>query len=73
MPSSTASLWRHADFLRLWAGQTASQFGSLVGGIALQFTAILWLRADAAQVSLLAACQFAPAVLCGLAAGAWVD
>ncbi len=66
-------LWRHADFLRLWAGQTTSQFGSLVGGIALQFTAILWLHANAAQVSLLAACQFAPAAALGLAAGAWVD
>ncbi|HZQ37763.1 MAG TPA: MFS transporter, partial [Dehalococcoidia bacterium] len=66
-------LWRHADFLRLWAGQTTSQFGSLVGGIALQFTAILWLHANAAQVSLLAACQFAPAALTGLVAGAWVD
>ncbi|HLZ72569.1 MAG TPA: MFS transporter [Dehalococcoidia bacterium] len=66
-------LWRHADFLRLWAGQTTSQFGSLVGGVALQFTAILWLHAGAAQVSLLAACQFAPAAVCGLFAGAWVD
>lgn len=66
-------LWRHADFLRLWAGQTTSQFGSLVGGLALQFTAILWLNANAAQVSVLAACQFAPAAICGLVAGAWVD
>ncbi len=68
-----SGLWRHADFVRLWAGQTTSQFGSLVGGIALQFTAILWLHANAAQVSLLAACQFAPAAACGLVAGAWVD
>lgn len=73
MRPRVTGLWRHADFLRLWAGQTTSQFGSLVGGIALQFTAILWLHAGAAQVSLLAACQFAPAAICGLIAGAWID
>jgi MFS family permease len=66
-------LWRHPDFLKLWAGQTVSTFGSLVGGIALQFTAILWLDASPIEISVLAACQLVPGFLVGLAAGVWVD
>lgn len=27
-------LWRHADFMRLWTGQTISVFGSLIGAVA---------------------------------------
>lgn len=59
--------------MRLWAGQTTSLFGSLVGGAALQFTAILYLHARPAQFSLLMICQIAPGFLIGLVAGAWVD
>ena len=66
-------LWRHPDFVRLWSGATVSHFGSLIGGIALQLTAILWLDASAAQVSLLAAAQLVPGFVVGLAAGVWVD
>jgi hypothetical protein len=34
----TTSLWRHADFMKLWAGQTVSELGSVVtrGGAARQ-------------------------------------
>jgi hypothetical protein len=35
-----AALWRHADFMRLWTGQTISGFGSLIGATAIGFTAI---------------------------------
>jgi len=35
------SLWRHLDFLRLWAGQTVSQFGSQITLLALPLTAAL--------------------------------
>lgn len=66
-------LWRHGDFVRLWAGQTVSQFGSLVGWTALQFTAILWLDATPVQVSVLAACQLVPAFLAGPLAGLQAD
>lgn len=66
-------LWRHPDFLRLWAGETVSIFGTLIGGLAMQFTAILWLDASAFQVSLLAACQLVPAFAAGLAAGVIAD
>ena len=38
---SAGSLWRDADFLRLWSAQTVSQVGSQVSGLALPLVAIL--------------------------------
>lgn len=66
-------LWRHSDFMRLWTGQTISIFGSLIGGTALQFTAILFLHASAFQIGLLSAAALAPGFAAGLIAGVWVD
>lgn len=40
-------LWRHADFLKLWTGQTISVVGSEVTAIALPTIAILQLHASA--------------------------
>ncbi len=67
------SLWRNADFLKLWAGQTVSQFGSQVTVVALPLTAALTLHASAAQMGFLAASGTAPFLLIGLFAGVWVD
>ena len=66
-------LWANPDFVRLWAGETTSVFGSLIGQIALQFTAILWLDATAGEVAMLAAAQLVPAFVFSLVAGVWVD
>jgi MFS family permease len=66
-------LWRHADFLKLWTGQTISGFGSMIGAAAMAFTAIQYLHATAFQLGLLASARVAPGFLAGLAAGAWVD
>ncbi|HMD87805.1 MAG TPA: MFS transporter [Anaerolineaceae bacterium] len=66
-------LWHHADFLRLWSGQTVSAFGSMVGRTAMSFTAILFLHATPFQLGLLNAAELAPGFLVGLFAGAWVD
>ncbi len=66
-------LWANPDFARLWAGETTSVFGSLIGSIALQFTAILYLDATAAEVAVLAAAQLIPAFALSLVAGVWVD
>lgn len=66
-------LWRHSDFLKLWAGQTVSLFGSLVSRFALPLTAILVLHAGAAQIALLTAAEVVPAIVLGLIAGVWVD
>jgi Na+/melibiose symporter-like transporter len=68
-----AGLWRHPDFLKLWAGQTISLLGSQVTLLALPLTAVLVLKADAFQMGALRAVQFAPALLLGLFAGAFVD
>lgn len=73
MPSRFTGLWRHPDFLRLWAGESISIFGSLIGGLALRFTAILWLDAGAVGLAVLAVCEAAPAFILGLVAGVWVD
>ncbi|MHB8646066.1 MAG: MFS transporter [Thermomicrobiales bacterium] len=66
-------LWRHADFLKLWAGQTVSQFGSQITVLALPLTAALTLHASAANMGFLAAASTAPFLLIGLFAGVWVD
>ena len=66
-------LWRHEDFLKLWAGQTISIFGTLIGGLALSFVAIIWLDATAFEVAVLALCQIAPGFVAGPIAGVWVD
>jgi hypothetical protein len=56
-----AGLWRHPDFIRLWAGQTISGFGSLIGATAIGFTAILVLHATPFQLGILAAVRLMPA------------
>jgi MFS family permease len=66
-------LWLHGDFLRLWSGQTISVFGSMIGGTAMTFTAILVLHATPFQMALVTAMQIVPALLAGLFTGAWVD
>jgi MFS family permease len=68
-----ASLWRHRDFMRLWTGQTVSQFGSMVTGSALPYTAILVLHATPTQMGLLGAAGAAPLLVFGLLVGVWVD
>ena len=68
-----ASLWRVPDFLKLWLGQSVSQFGSLITSFALPLVAIVALHATPAQIALLSAARIAPALALGLVAGAWVD
>lgn len=66
-------LWAHPDFVRLWAGTTTSTFGTLIGGLALSFTAIIFLDASAAEVAVLGGCQLVPGFLVSPFAGVWVD
>jgi MFS family permease len=72
-PTPPKSLWRNADFLKVWAGQTISMIGSEVTGLALPLTAVLILNATPAQMGVLGAAQYAPALLLGLFAGVWID
>lgn len=73
MSSQAGNLWRHADFMKLWTGQTISQFGSMITREALPFTAVLVLHATPAQMGLLIAASAAPVLVLGLIAGVWVD
>jgi MFS family permease len=73
MQLQLTSLWRHADFLKLWAGQTISLVGSKITFLALPLTAILVLEITPAQMGLLTVAETLPALLVGLFAGAWVD
>src|SRR5258708_22980422 len=73
MSSTSISLWRHADFMKLWVGQTVSQFGSMVTRDALPLIGVLVLRASPWQMGLLSAAGSAPVLVIGLLAGAWVD
>jgi MFS family permease len=67
------SLWRHADFRRLWVATTVSQLGGQVTELALPLLAISVLGATTLQVGLLSAAEYLPLLLFGLPAGAIVD
>src|SRR5712692_2523195 len=73
LPLQWTGLWRNRDFLKMWAAETVSNFGSMVSGTALSFTAILVLKATPAQLGLLMAANLLPKFLAGLVAGVWVD
>jgi hypothetical protein len=73
MRPQLAQLWRNPDFLKLWAGQTISVFGSQITALALPLTAVLTLRATSAQMGMLRATHSASAMLAALFAGVWAD
>ncbi|HXM52057.1 MAG TPA: MFS transporter [Candidatus Binatus sp.] len=66
-------LWRHPDFLKLWAGDTVSQFGSQVTLLAVPTVAILLLHAGPFQVGVLSALEFLAFPTLGLVAGVYAD
>ncbi len=67
------SLWRHPNFIKLWAGQTVSLFGSQISLLAIPLTAVLILNATPLQMGILTAAEAVPYLLFGLVAGVWVD
>jgi MFS family permease len=66
-------LWRHADFMGLWVGQTVSEAGTQVSQLAVPTVAILLLHATPFQVGLLTALEFLPFPVLGLVAGVYAD
>lgn len=66
-------LWRHPNFVRLWAAASISTFGSLITRTALPFTAILVLDAGALDLGFIRIAELVPGLLLGLVAGAWID
>ena len=66
-------LWRHPDFLKLWAGESVSVFGSQVTVLAVPTVAILILHAGPFQVGILSALEFLAFPTLGLVAGVYAD
>jgi MFS family permease len=73
MTAPRPSLWHHRDFLRLWAGDSVSQIGTMVSLIAMPLLAIKVLDAAPFEVGLLTTFETLAFLLVGLPAGAWVD
>src|SRR6266542_6161290 len=57
----------------LWAGETISVFGSLIGRTALKFTAILVLDARPFEIATLLAMGIVPELIFAPFVGVWVD
>ncbi len=64
-------LFRHANFMKLWTGQTISMLGTELG--ALYFLAIVVLNASPLQMGVLGTLGTLPVILIGLQAGVWAD
>ncbi len=81
--AQTMSLWRHTNFLKLWASETISSFGSQFSGLAIPFTALYYLSdkclvktgpdACSFEFGILASIGTLPFLLIGLFVGVWVD
>jgi MFS family permease len=69
----TGGLWSHPDFVKLWTGQSISEFGSQVSQLAIPWLAAVGLHASPIQFSLLGVLGFLPFILFALPAGVWVD
>jgi MFS family permease len=66
-------LWAHADFLKLWTGQTISEFGSQVSALAIPWLAAVGLHASPFEFAVLGLLGFLPFIIFALPAGVWVD
>ncbi len=73
MNSPLKGLWNHPDFVKLWIGQTVSDLGNGITGIALPLTAALALQATPVQMGILSALEGVAALLVGLFAGVLAD
>jgi MFS family permease len=67
------SLWANGDFLRLWTGQSISELGSQISGLAIPWVAAVALHVGPIVFSLLEVLGFLPFILLALPAGVWVD
>jgi MFS family permease len=67
------ALWSHPDFLKMWTGQSISEFGSQISQLAIPLLAAVSLHASAFEFSLLGVLGFLPFIIFALPAGVWVD
>jgi len=73
MSEDHRGLLRDPEFLKFWGGQSISVLGSQFTLLALPIAAAVTLRATPAEMGVLTALQFAPALLLSLPAGVWLD
>lgn len=66
-------LWRSRDFALLWGGQTVSEVGTRISGVAVPLLAADTLRASVFQVALLTFLAWLPYLLFSLPAGLLAD
>jgi Na+/melibiose symporter-like transporter len=66
------TLWRHADFVKLWAGQTFAMFGAQITRTVLPLVAVIVLDASATDMGILSSLSQLPFLLF-LFAGVLVD
>lgn len=71
--SPSPSLFASRDFRLLLAGQTTSQLGAQIAGVALPLLAVVTLRATPFEVGMLGAASTIAFAVLGLPAGAWID
>jgi len=71
--TASTTLWRHPDFLKLWAAQSVSSLGARITREGLPYAAVVSLGASPAQIGILAAVTRAPAIVVGLMGGGLVD
>jgi MFS family permease len=69
----TGALWGHGDFMKLWTGQTISELGSQISGLAVPILAACALHATPFEFAALGVLNFLPFILFALPAGVWVD
>lgn len=70
---TSSALWHNSDFLKLWLGQTVSEFGSRISRDGLPLIAVIVLTVSPAELGLLTTVTSLPTLLFGLYAGVWVD
>jgi MFS family permease len=70
---SDRSLFAQRDFRLLLVGQTTSQFGTQVSGVAIPLLAVLTLPAAPLELGLVSASSTLAFAVIGLPAGAWLD
>ena len=66
-------LWRHRDFMKLWAAETVSQLGTHVSQLALPFVAIIVLESQRLRGRAARGDRDGAFILISLPAGVWVD
>ena len=68
-----SALWKHGDFLNVWAAETISVFGSQFYLLAMPLAAVIILDATPFEMGLLFAVEMSPFLLFGLLAGVLAD